>query len=109
MTSSLDTKNTASLDSITSQKTIIEDAFSSDVTQWSEKTKDTIRSVIADLDTGDLRIAHFENQQWHHHSWVQKAILCYFKLSNMMVNQNPILPYKDKIDSKFNLKPLDQL
>jgi len=109
MTSSLDTKNTASLDSTTSQKTIIEDAFSSDVTQWSEKTKDTIRSVIADLDTGDLRIAHFENQQWHHHSWVQKAILCYFKLSNMMVNQNPILPYKDKIDSKFNLKPLDQL
>ena len=61
MTSSLDTKNTASLDSTTSQKTIIEDAFSSDVTQWSEKTKDdTIRSVIADLDSGDLRIAHLK-------------------------------------------------
>lgn len=109
MTPSSDTAKIASPVSATSQQTIIEDAFSSDATQWTAKTQDTIHEVIYDLDSGHLRIAHPQNQQWHHHSWVQKAILCYFKLTDTVVNQNPILPFKDKIDSKFNLKPLEQL
>lgn len=88
---------------------VIEKAFDGEKSQWDQRVKDTILSVIDDLDSGSLRVAHFDGQVWHHNSWVQKAILCYFRLTDNVVSQRPPLPFKDKIDSKFKHKSLEHL
>ncbi len=87
----------------------IETAFTSKIDEWSPQTRTTILQTIEALDSGKIRIAEKTSQGWIHHSWVQKAILCYFKLTSNKTNHNSPLPFKDKIDSKFQHKHLDNL
>ena len=100
--------NTATITQSTHAATI-ETAYASQADQWTPQIKTAILETIEALDSGNLRIAEKINQSWQHHSWVQKAILCYFKLTTNTSNLNTFLPYKDKIDSKFQHKNLDTL
>lgn len=87
----------------------IHKAFDCPQDTWDKTTREHILSVIADLDAGLCRIATPQNTSWQHHSWVQKAILCYFRLTKNTVNNHSALPFKDKIDSKFTHKALASL
>ena len=102
-------KTTAHSASSATKQQVIEKAFDCDQSHWDQEIKNTILSVIDDLDSGLLRVAHFDAHTWHHNSWIQKAILCYFRLTENVVNQQTPLPFKDKIDSKFKHKPLENL
>ena len=41
-------------------------------------TIEAIRSVIEQLDKGQLRIAEQINSHWHVNEWVKKAVLLFF-------------------------------
>jgi 2,3,4,5-tetrahydropyridine-2-carboxylate N-succinyltransferase len=89
--------------------TVINTAFESNASTWNDETKQTIHSVISLLDSGKLRIAEPTTTQWKHNSWVQKAILCYFKLTNNWQQSLEPLHFQDKIHSKFTHTPINQL
>ena len=88
---------------------IINAAFASPRESWNADTEKTIHHTISLLDSGALRVSHHINDTWQHNGWLQKAILCYFKLTHNHINQNAFLHYNDKIDSKFSHTPIDQL
>ena len=59
-----------------------------------------IRSVMNDLDTGQLRVAEKINGLWQTHEWVKKAVLLSFRLSTMEIMESPVFGF-DKVPSKF--------
>ena len=89
-----------------SHQSLIETAFPLPRAQWPDGTESAVLATIDALDQGQLRIASPDKPTWQHHSWVQKAILCYFSLNNIAVNDNPILPFRDKLSSKFHQRQL---
>lgn len=95
--------NTTIINDITTLQNSINFAFDNDISKWNSKIKEDIETTIANLDNGSLRVMSPENNTWVHHLWVQKAILCYFKIKKMKTNHEAFLPYKDKIKSKFHL------
>lgn len=97
---------TTSTATIQDHQALIEAAFSTPRAQWASGSEAAILATIDALDRGQLRIATPDRPKWQHHSWVQKAILCYFSLNDIAVNDNPILPFRDKLSSKFHKKPL---
>jgi len=87
---------------------LIERAFPLPRAQWPNGTEAAVLSAIDALDRGHLRIASPSSPVWTHHSWVQKAILCYFSICNMQIPKDKGLPFRDKIDSKFDHCRLEQ-
>jgi 2,3,4,5-tetrahydropyridine-2,6-dicarboxylate N-succinyltransferase len=81
------------------QKKIIEDAWENRATLKPGKPlKDAVRSVIAALDAGKLRVAEKSGGEWITHQWIKKAVLLSFRLEdNRVMNR---LHY-DKVPSKF--------
>jgi 2,3,4,5-tetrahydropyridine-2-carboxylate N-succinyltransferase len=107
-----DTLSTLTTDSASLEATykpIIEHAFATPPDTWTEETNRAVDSVIDLLDQGLLRLMSKKNDQWHHHAWLQKAILCYIKLSKNESRTTPFLSYLDKIPSKFDRRPIDTL
>lgn len=67
--------------------------------------KDAIKSVIADLDTGKLRVASKgQDGSWSTHTWVKQAVLLYFGVCEMQVMEVGPFEFHDKIPLKSNLK-----
>jgi len=62
--------------------------------------KEAIESAIGLLDTGRLRIATQENNQWVVHQWLKQAILLYFRLQKMSLVEAGDLKFVDKIPLK---------
>jgi 2,3,4,5-tetrahydropyridine-2,6-dicarboxylate N-succinyltransferase len=75
----------------------------------SRAVNDAVQSVIADLDSGILRVAEKINGQWTMYQWIKKAVLLSFRLSNNSVIAAEDQPsgaggyprYYDKVASKF--------
>ena len=65
---------------------------------------DAVRSVIADLDAGRLRVAEPTDDGWQVNQWVKEAILLYFGIAEMAVLEAGPFEYFDKIPPKKNLK-----
>ena len=65
---------------------------------------DAVRSVIADLDIGQLRVAEEQEEDWVVNTWVKQAILLYFGIAEMEVMEAGPFEYFDKIPPKRNLK-----
>ncbi len=65
---------------------------------------DAVRSVIADLDAGRLRVASEEVGEWSVHAWVKEAILLYFGIAEMGVMEAGPFEYFDKIPPKRGLE-----
>ncbi|HEX6735201.1 MAG TPA: 2,3,4,5-tetrahydropyridine-2,6-dicarboxylate N-succinyltransferase [Azonexus sp.] len=60
-----------------------------------------IESVIADLDSGKLRIAEKVDGQWVVNQWAKKAVLLSFRTRDNRVQEAGDVRFYDKVDTKF--------
>ncbi|MES2181693.1 MAG: 2,3,4,5-tetrahydropyridine-2,6-dicarboxylate N-succinyltransferase [Pseudomonadota bacterium] len=69
----------------------------------SREVKDAVASVIADLDTGKLRVASRigDTQDWETHQWLKKAVLLSFRLQDNVLLDGGCTKYFDKVPPKF--------
>jgi 2,3,4,5-tetrahydropyridine-2,6-dicarboxylate N-succinyltransferase len=86
---------------------IIEDAFEDraniNPANASAEIKDAVASVLADLDTGKLRVASRigDSQDWETHQWLKKAVLLSFRLQDNVLMSDSVTKYYDKVPPKF--------
>ena len=62
-----------------------------------------IRSVVEQLDKGQLRIAEQIDSHWHVNEWIKKAVLLYFPICEMQTMEVGPFEFHDKIALKKNL------
>jgi len=62
-----------------------------------------VASVIADLDSGKLRVASRvgATQDWETHQWLKKAVLLSFRLDDNVLLDGGCTQYFDKVPAKF--------
>jgi len=90
-----------------SLQAIIEDAFErrADInpSNASSEIKDAVASVLADLDSGKLRVASRkgDSQEWETHQWLKKAVLLSFRLQDNVLLDDGVTKYFDKVPPKF--------
>lgn len=63
-----------------------------------------VESVLADLDTGRVRVAEKVDGVWRTHAWVKQAILLYFRLRQMETLEVGPFEFRDKIPLKHDLE-----
>ena len=86
---------------------IIEDAFEDraniNPANASREVKEAVASVIADLDSGKLRVASRvgATQDWETHQWLKKAVLLSFRLDDNVPLDGGCSQYFDKVPAKF--------
>ena len=82
-------------------KELIERAWEDRSLLKEEETKEAIRSVIASLDEGTLRVAQPESDgSWTVNEWIKKAVLLYFPIQEMRTIECGPLEFHDKIPLK---------
>jgi len=64
--------------------------------------KEAVAHVIAELDSGRLRVAEKNGADRIVHQWVKKAVLLSFRLRDNAIMQGGYTHYFDKVDSKFS-------
>ena len=69
----------------------------------SKELKEAIASIIADLDSGVLRVASRigNTQNWETHQWLKKAVLLSFRLDDNVLLEGGCTKYFDKVPPKF--------
>lgn len=69
----------------------------------SAEVKAAVASVLADLDSGTLRVATRigDTQQWETHQWLKKAVLLSFRLEDNYLMDGGCTQYFDKVPPKF--------
>ncbi len=85
------------------RRTLVEAAFAGDAVL--ESARDTVASIIADLDAGHLRVAEPLGPpgEWVTNAWVKQAILLYFRLSSVRDFEAGDLRYRDLLSPKTAL------
>ncbi len=68
--------------------------------------QEAIRETIEQLDKGQLRIANKIGEAWQVQEWVKKAVILYFPIQKMEVQEAGILEFFDKIPLKRNYEDL---
>ncbi len=65
--------------------------------------KETVESVLADLDSGALRVASRigDSQDWEVHQWLKKTVLLSFRLEDNKLLDDGVAKYFDKVPTKF--------
>jgi 2,3,4,5-tetrahydropyridine-2,6-dicarboxylate N-succinyltransferase len=63
-------------------------------------TRQAVEAVIASLDRGELRLAERVDGEWRVNSWIQQAILLYFRVRGMQTWTVGQFEYHDKIPLK---------
>jgi len=90
-----------------SRQSIIEAAFEDraniNPANATAEVKSTVASVLADLDSGTLRVASRigDTQQWETHQWLKKAVLLSFRLDDNVLLDDGVTKYFDKVPPKF--------
>ena len=86
------------------QRNIIEEAWENRALLEDKNVKGTIRSIIDQLEKGDLRVAEPTANGWQVNEWVKKAVVLYFPIQGMeTLNAGP-LEFHDKIPLKTGYK-----
>ena len=68
-----------------------------------KEVADAVEHVIAELNTGKLRVATRQAVgQWTVHQWIKKAVLLSFRLKDNAVVQSGDLGFYDKVGTKFS-------
>lgn len=84
-------------------KTIIENAWDNRELLKEQDVQSAIKSVIADLDTGKLRVAEpLEDGSWKVNDWVKKAVILYFPIQKMQTIEVGPFEFHDKMALKTN-------
>lgn len=71
-----------------------------------ESNKKVIRSVIEDLDKGNIRVAEQMNNSWRVNEWIKKAVILYFPIQKMEVHHAGPMEFYYKIDLKTGYENL---
>ena len=67
-----------------------------------KEVQDAVEHVIAELNTGRLRVATRQGVgQWTVHQWIKKAVLLSFRLKDNEVIKAGQLGFYDKVPTKF--------
>lgn len=86
-------------------QSVIESAFErrAEITPASVDTvtREAINQVIAQLDSGVLRVAEKREGQWVTHQWLKKAVLLSFRIQNNQLVAGAESNYYDKVPMKF--------
>ncbi len=64
--------------------------------------QDVIRSVVDNLDHGELRIAEKVDGQWQVNEWLKKAVILYFPINSMETVEAGPFEFHDKIPLNHN-------
>jgi len=93
------------MDSVTALQAVIDAAFERraeiSAATASAAVKDAVANVLAQLDSGSLRVAEKRGDEWVTHQWLKKAVLLSFRLRDNEIMQGGYTHYFDKVDSKF--------
>jgi 2,3,4,5-tetrahydropyridine-2-carboxylate N-succinyltransferase len=82
-------------------KHIIENAWDNRDLLVDTEVQETINSVIAKLDNGELRVAEpLENGEWQVNEWVKKAVVMYFPIRKMETIEVGPFEFHDKMALK---------
>ena len=77
-----------------------------------KKIKDTINQIIADLDSGKVRVAEKINGEWITHQHIKKAIMLSFRIYENDILSGPYSVWRDRqflLKGKFQLLELKLL
>jgi len=67
-----------------------------------KEVMDAVEHVIAELNSGKLRVATREAVgQWTVHQWIKKAVLLSFRLKDNEIMRSGDLAFFDKVSTKF--------
>ncbi|MEC7988202.1 MAG: 2,3,4,5-tetrahydropyridine-2,6-dicarboxylate N-succinyltransferase [Myxococcota bacterium] len=72
---------------------------------WSGEDNDVeaVEATLALLDKGEIRVAEKVEDEWVVHDWIKKAILLFFRVSQMKTHEIGPYEFYDKIPLKKNL------
>ncbi len=86
-------------------RSIIENAWENRELLEQEETRNAIDSVIASIDTGELRVAEpLPNGDWQVNEWVKKAVVMYFPIRKMETIEVGPFEFHDKMALKTGYK-----
>lgn len=87
-------------------QTLIEEAWQErSLLQSSPLHQEAVRSIVAALDEGSLRVAEpLGSSRWQVNEWIKKAVLLYFVISPMETIEMGAFEFYDKIPLKRNFK-----
>jgi 2,3,4,5-tetrahydropyridine-2-carboxylate N-succinyltransferase len=85
-------------------KNIIEAAWENRSLLEKSETQETIRAVINQLDSGELRVASPTEQGWQVNEWVKKAVVLYFPIQQMETLEAGPMEFHDKMPLKKGYK-----
>ena len=84
-------------------KSTIEQAWENRELLQEASTQEAIRSIIANLDSGKLRVATpNENGEWIVNDWIKKAVILYFPIQKMQTIEVGPFEFHDKMALKTN-------
>lgn len=87
---------------MTTVELLIRSAFAERERLADRDVVDAVERVIAELDSGELRVAEFSGNGWIVHDWIQQAILLYFALREATTIEAGPLVFFDKMPLKKN-------
>lgn len=64
-------------------------------------TREAVTKVIAQLDSGALRVSEKIDGEWVTHQWLKKAVLLSFRINDNQVIDGAESRYYDKVPMKF--------
>lgn len=86
-------------------QSIIEEAWENRSLLETENVQNTIRKVIAQLDSGELRVAEpTSDGNWQVNEWVKKAVVMYFPIQKMETIEVGPFEFHDKMALKTGYK-----
>lgn len=85
-------------------KEIIEKAWENRELLKEAQVHESIKTVIAQLDAGTLRVAEPVADGWQVNEWVKKAVILYFPIMPMKIMQEGPEQYYDKIPLKTGME-----
>lgn len=85
-------------------KNIIEAAWENRSLLEKSETQETIRAVINQLDSGELRVASPTERGWQVNEWVKKAVVLYFPIQKMETLEAGPMEFHDKMPLKRGYK-----
>lgn len=83
---------------------LIEEAAAHPAALDSAEHRAAVEETIGKLDRGELRMAEKVNGEWKVNTWIQQAILLYFRITKMETLHAGPLEYHDRIPLKRDYK-----
>ena len=87
-------------------KEIVEDAWNNRELLKEKEVQIAIKTIVDDLDKGNVRVAEPGHEGWKVNEWVKKAVILYFPLMKMRTIEVGPFEFHDKIGLKSNYEKL---